>query len=282
LSEYIWFNGHPVAQIDGTVTHWTFTDHLGTPLIQTTSTQVPWWRAEYEPFGRVFSLQTADQHQPLRLPGQEAEQLNLGQNGATERSYNIFRWYRPNWGRYTQPDPLGIRESGDTNPYRYAQDNPLSFYDLTGEKARVCCTPITEGGFLSRYQHCFIDVVDESTNAETTYGLHRRGGFLAGFVGVTGCKRRNAEFDVQSLPPSGGTQCGDWSSGCSTDLCVEALHGGYPNPSRYRNLGSNSNTYASHIANNCGLVPPALAGTSQTPGWGHPLPRQIKGTCPVP
>lgn len=36
LYEYVWFNGHPVAQVDGgTTTHWTFTDHLGTPIIQT-------------------------------------------------------------------------------------------------------------------------------------------------------------------------------------------------------------------------------------------------------
>ncbi len=109
LYEYVWFNGHPVAQVDsGTTTHWTFTDHLGTPLIQTDSGGAVYWRAEHEPYGRVFSLRTGDQHQPLRLPGQEAEQLNLGLNGATERSYNIFRWFRPAWGRYTQSDPIGL------------------------------------------------------------------------------------------------------------------------------------------------------------------------------
>jgi hypothetical protein len=88
-----------VAQVDaGTTTHWTFTDHLGTPTIQTDTSAAIYWRAEHEPYGKVFALRSADQHQPLRLPGQEAEQLNLGPNGATERSYNIFRWYRPTWG----------------------------------------------------------------------------------------------------------------------------------------------------------------------------------------
>jgi uncharacterized protein RhaS with RHS repeats len=90
LYEYVWFNGHPVAQLDGgTLTHWTFTDHLGTPLLQTDSAAAIFWRAEHEPFGSVFALRTADQHQPLRLPGQEAEQLNLGSNGVTDRSYNV-------------------------------------------------------------------------------------------------------------------------------------------------------------------------------------------------
>jgi RHS repeat-associated protein len=136
--EYIWFNGHPVAETNGG-THWTFTDHLGTPLIQTDSAGVVFWRAEYEPYGRVFALRTADQHQPLRLPGQEAEQLNLGTNGATERSYNIFRWYRTAWNRYTQSDPAGGFDSDRglsrsvANAYGYARGNPLLQVDPTGE-----------------------------------------------------------------------------------------------------------------------------------------------------
>jgi RHS repeat-associated protein len=144
--EYIWFNGHPVAQIDlPSTTHWTFTDHLGTPLIQTTAAQGPWWRAEYEPYGRVF-FQTADQHQPLRLPGQEAEQLNLGPNGATERSYNIFRWYRPTWGRYTQADPL---EEPDTHAFGFVAGNPLRWIDPLGLYHRgdviIRCDPARAG-----------------------------------------------------------------------------------------------------------------------------------------
>jgi RHS repeat-associated protein len=140
LYEYIWFGGQPVAQVDSAgTTSWTFTDHLGTPLIQTSSAQGVTWRAEHEPYGEVFALRTADQHQPLRLPGQEAEQLNLGPNGATERSYNIFRWYRPGWGRYTQTDPVGWQyylpdpKAIRTGlAYGYADLNPLANGDPTG------------------------------------------------------------------------------------------------------------------------------------------------------
>ena len=134
LYEYIWFNGHPVAQVDaGIVTHWTFTDHLGTPIIQTTSAGNVYWQAEYEPYGKVFALRTVDQHQPLRLPGQEAEQLNLGPNGTTERSYNIFRWYRNGWGRYTQPEPIHpVLPEMPNVGFGYANGNPLSETDPLG------------------------------------------------------------------------------------------------------------------------------------------------------
>jgi RHS repeat-associated protein len=136
LYEYVWFNGHPVAQVDsGTTTHWTFTNHLGTPTIQTDTSAAIYWRAEHEPYGKVFALRSADQHQPLRLPGQEAEQLNLGPNGVTERSYNIFRWYRPTWGRYTQADP--VFDDRGLNTYSYAAGNPVILADPRGQAVRT-------------------------------------------------------------------------------------------------------------------------------------------------
>ncbi|HEV7242603.1 MAG TPA: hypothetical protein VGQ36_25460, partial [Thermoanaerobaculia bacterium] len=114
LYEYVWMNNHPVAQVEPVTntTYCTFTDSLGTPLLLTRTDTSTFWRAEHEPYGKVFALRGNDEHQPLRLPGQEAEQFNLGPNGATERSYNIFRWYRAGWGRYTQADPIGPGGAG--------------------------------------------------------------------------------------------------------------------------------------------------------------------------
>jgi RHS repeat-associated protein len=133
LYEYVWMNNHPVAQVEPVTntTYCTFTDSLGTPLLLTRTDTSTFWRAEHEPYGKVFALRGNDEHQPLRLPGQEAEQFNLGPNGATERSYNIFRWYRAGWGRYTQADPIGF-ESGDTNWYAYAGGNAVGFSDPLG------------------------------------------------------------------------------------------------------------------------------------------------------
>ncbi len=91
----------------------TFTDHLGTPLLQTDSARNVVWRAEYEPFGRVFAYRAGNEgdEQVLRLPGQEA-----GDDG-NSTSYNVFRWYRSDWGRYTQADPLGNGGPGIQLPY---------------------------------------------------------------------------------------------------------------------------------------------------------------------
>src|SRR5262249_55222194 len=66
-----------------------------------------------------------------------AEQLNLGDNGLTDRSYNIHRWYRPTWGRYSQDDPLSIspvRGSVATTAlhYTYAVGSPLAYVDRLG------------------------------------------------------------------------------------------------------------------------------------------------------
>jgi RHS repeat-associated protein len=223
--EYVWFNGHPVAQVDpGPTTHWTFTDHLGTPLIQTDDAgAVPYWRAEYEPFGRVFSLRTADQHQPLRLPGQEAEELNTSTdgNGATERSYNIFRWYRPAWGRYTQSDPIasapawnvgqasassltdvfpggptfgvasqmqaGSGGGGTSSATRFDSNVDVNLYRYAADDPIENIDP--EG--LAPYKFCF---VLKDTAVSTRRTLYRVGGLLGINFYVTAAIRRRCEF----------------------------------------------------------------------------------------
>jgi RHS repeat-associated protein len=119
-----------LAQVDPTGTHWTYTDHLGTPLIQTDTNGTVTWQAEYEPYGSVYALRAGDVHQPLRLPGQSAEQFDMGANGFSPLSYNNERWYQPTWGQYTQPDPMGL--STGPNPYVYVDEGPISQIDPLG------------------------------------------------------------------------------------------------------------------------------------------------------
>jgi RHS repeat-associated protein len=125
-ADVIWFGSRPVADHGEGGVRYTFTDHLGTPILQTTSTAAVTWRAEYEPFGDVYALRagSASDDQPLRFPGQQVAY----RTAAGEETYNIFRWYRAEWGRYSQADPIGI---GDT-PYVYADLNPVLLKDPLG------------------------------------------------------------------------------------------------------------------------------------------------------
>jgi len=67
----------------------------------------------------------------------------------TEENYNIFRWYRAGWGRYTQVDPLAnaafarhIRtitsrdlpdfDTGEQLGYDYVGGDPVNSYDSLG------------------------------------------------------------------------------------------------------------------------------------------------------
>jgi RHS repeat-associated protein len=149
--QIVWFAGLPVAQIDyiphlfqlpEPETRYLFTDHLGTPILQTDDAATITWQAEYEPYGRIYTLRAgAPEDQLLRLPGQEATVTD----GVEESDYyNIFRWYRAGWGRYTQADPLAIVEPTlfvrqGMPAYRYASDNPVRFIDPMGLQASNCC-----------------------------------------------------------------------------------------------------------------------------------------------
>ena len=91
--DYIWMDGKPIAEIDENRTYFDFTDHLNAPIIQTNSSGAVSYWADYEPYGKVYGLRPglSDLHQPIRLPGQVAEQFETGANGATDLSYNNAR-----------------------------------------------------------------------------------------------------------------------------------------------------------------------------------------------
>ncbi|MBV9494976.1 MAG: hypothetical protein JOZ54_12075, partial [Acidobacteria bacterium] len=125
---FVWFAGMPVAQLDGTTLRHTFSDHLGTPLLQTNNAGTVLWRAEYEPFGKVWSIRAgALADQPLRFPGQEE---------AGNAYYNVFRWYRPDWGRYLSVDagPAYTVDPQSWNRYSYARNSPLLLVDPNGRE----------------------------------------------------------------------------------------------------------------------------------------------------
>jgi RHS repeat-associated protein len=182
--DYIWMADKPIAQIDATGTHYDFTDHLNAPVIQTNSAGAISYQADYEPYGKIFDLRgLSNPHQPLRLPGQIAEQFEEGANGATDLSYNNNRWYRPEWGQYSQRDLEPVTVS--SNQYRYAASNPISFIDPFG----LCLIQIrfhwieNGGWFTHDYSHGLLDMTDNTGNGDVTrYDFEPNGDFLQGRI----------------------------------------------------------------------------------------------------
>jgi RHS repeat-associated protein len=216
LYDYVWFNGHPVGQVNGG-TQWTFTDHLGTPLIQTDTLANVFWRAEHEPYGRVFTLRTANQHQPLRRPGQESEELNVSGdgNGASERFYNIFRWYRSAWGRYTQSDPAWRPYSTRENLFSYSAENPARYTDPFGLACAECCRPpqIAED--------------KERMRREIGRELYR---FLGGSRLAVFTKCEDFAAVVETAIARAKPRCHDWAEACSQEQTAAVIFVGSPAP----------------------------------------------------
>jgi RHS repeat-associated protein len=104
--------------------HYYFNDHLGAPVLQTDASGTVVWRVERDPYGERYATRVgAERHQTLGLPGQEYDP-------SSDRQYNIFRWYRPSWGRYTQPDPIDL--NGGINLFAYVDARPTRGVDPLG------------------------------------------------------------------------------------------------------------------------------------------------------
>ncbi len=193
--EYVWFAGQPVAQIETATNEiaWYFDDHLGTPILQTNATGDVVWRMEREPYGKIYELRAgAERHQPLAFPGQEEQ--------GGETTYNIFRWYRSGWGRYTQADPLGLRHS--SNLFAYVGNNPARYIDPYG----LCLVELRFAPLGPGYYHAYITTTDNSSGTM----------FFRGGPG-------NSSLGSSSSGNSTGSSSG--SGGSSTGSCCRSRSG---------------------------------------------------------
>jgi len=162
-ADYVWFDDQPVAQVSpaGDVLY-TFTDHLGTPILQTDADASVVWRAEYEPFGAVYKQRTGTtSDQILRFPGQEQTASR------SDTNYNIFRWYRAGWGRYTQADPTGFG-GGDRNLYRYSHANAVNASDPDGLSGYVTIYSEANAGNSAPVWDGHAFIVYQSDDGEAT------------------------------------------------------------------------------------------------------------------
>lgn len=100
------------------------TDHLGTPQLAINSQGQQTWKIHSDAFGNTVLDPNNQITLNLRFPGQYYDQ-------ETGLSYNYFRDYNPQIGRYIQSDPIGIM--GGINTYNYAKGNPVAYMDAYGE-----------------------------------------------------------------------------------------------------------------------------------------------------
>ncbi|WP_395858978.1 RHS repeat-associated core domain-containing protein [Affinibrenneria salicis] len=116
----------PLARVDhraGRDTVYYF--HTGLPLGMTDEQGDTVWRGRFSDWG-----ETEYESHPGRLNGPQ----NLRFQGQyldreTGLHYNLLRYYDPQYGRFTQPDPIGLL--GGLNNYAYAP-NPLTWIDPLG------------------------------------------------------------------------------------------------------------------------------------------------------
>jgi RHS repeat-associated protein len=136
--QVVWLGSKPVALIQAGKILYVESDHLGSPraVIDPQRDMAVWrWSLLGEAFGSGLPAEDPDQDGvpqafDLRFPGQRFD-------SASGLSYNYFRDYDSEVGRYVQSDPLGL--IGGLSTYAYANQGPLKFVDPFGLAASDAC-----------------------------------------------------------------------------------------------------------------------------------------------
>jgi RHS repeat-associated protein len=95
-------------------------NHLGSTTTLTDGAGAVVQTYQYGPFGETS--QSTGEANPIQYAGRE--------NDGTGLYYNRARYYRPEWGRFISPDPIGF--AGGINHYSYTANNPLAGRDPSG------------------------------------------------------------------------------------------------------------------------------------------------------
>ena len=112
--------------------HYFHCDQIGAPREMTDEAGNLLWYADYKGWGGIREAHNLkDAHQPFRLQNQYVDE-------ETGLHYNLFRYYDPHIGRFTQQDPIGL--AGGNNLYRF-EGTVQNQVDPTG------LNPLVIGGY---------------------------------------------------------------------------------------------------------------------------------------
>ncbi len=188
---YVWLGSQPVAVIEKDrskgkdrrtasrlAIHYPHPDHLGTPRVATDNAKRIVWRWHSDAFGTTLENTDPDGdgehiHIALRFPGQYRDE----ESGLY---YNVFRYYDPAIGRYTQSDPIGLE--GGINIYSYAYGNPLYFSDPLGLAVYLSYHEVAVGGgggFGTGHNHLAVLIIPDDQGS-AALEAEKNGRFLLG------------------------------------------------------------------------------------------------------
>ena len=115
-------DGSLIAATTGGVSNYFLSDNLGSVIGLVSATGSKTAAYAYDPYGRTRTATgSAAAGNLIRYAGGQYDPTS----GTTKFG---ARYYDPNIGRFTQPDPSGQ----EVNPYAYADDNPIDYADPAG------------------------------------------------------------------------------------------------------------------------------------------------------
>jgi RHS repeat-associated protein len=122
---------------DGLAPEWQWTDAQGSVIAQADYNGSALVLLDYDAFGNVSSEVTEGNPEPVRIYQWQGQQFDTVTGLYSDRA----RYYDPTTGRFLTQDPTGFA-AGDSNLYRYVNNDPTNETDPSGLEASLALEPL--------------------------------------------------------------------------------------------------------------------------------------------